>query len=133
MKIRFGWLRFMYVYTIAGAGAFGLGIVIVPNTVRSVLGWPAQDPIMLGVTGSVYTAFAILSLIGLRSPLKFAPVLMLQMCYKLVWLLGVIVPQLAAGRLPNHAIPLAVIFASYIIGDLIAIPWACVLAKEPRN
>ena len=133
MKIRFGWLRFMYVYTIAGAGALGLGIVIVPDAVRSVLGWPAQDPIMLGLTGSVYTAFAILSLMGLRSPLKFAPVLMLQMCYKLVWLLSVILPQLTAGRLPAHAVPLAVIFASYIIGDLIAIPWACVLAKEPRN
>jgi len=133
MKVRFGWLRFMYVYTIVGAGALGLGIFIVPDAVRSVLGWPAQDPITLGVTGSVYTAFAILSLIGLRSPLKFAPVLVLQMCYKLVWLLGVMVPQLSAGRPPAHAIPLAFIFASYIIGDLIAIPWACVLAKEPRN
>ncbi|HUV03852.1 MAG TPA: hypothetical protein VMX94_01955 [Armatimonadota bacterium] len=130
IKVRWGWLRFMYFYTIIGAGALGLGMVFVPKLVQSVLGFPREDPIVFGINGSVYVAFAILSVLGLRSPLKFAPVLLLQLAYKSVWLVGVILPLLVAGRLPAYGIPLAVVFATYIIGDLIAIPFGYVFSKE---
>ncbi len=46
-KVRWGWLKFMYIYTLVGAGCFGLGIVFIPNTMRSIFGWPDQDPIVL--------------------------------------------------------------------------------------
>lgn len=123
IKIRWAWLNGMYTYTIIGAGCFGLGIILFPDFMRSAFGWPNQDPITYGVTGSVYLAFAILSVFGLRAPLKFVPVLMLQLCYKSIWFLGVIVPMLVSGKLPGYAILPAVIYASYIIGDLIAIPF----------
>ena len=132
-KVRWGWLKFMYAYTIIGAGALGLGIVFTPSVVTSVFGWPPRDPIGLGITGSVYCAFAILSVLGLRSPLKFAPVLLLQLCYKSVWLLGVVAPLLVQGRLPAYATVPAAIFATYIIGDLMAIPFSYVFAKEPKQ
>ena len=132
-KVRWGWLKFMYAYTIIGAGALGLGIVFTPSVVTSVFGWPPRDPIGLGITGSVYCAFAILSVLGLRSPLKFAPVLLLQLCYKSVWLLGVVAPLLVQGHLPAYATVPAAIFATYIIGDLIAIPFSYVFAKEPKQ
>jgi len=130
IDIRWGWLKFMYIYTIVGAGGFGLGIIVIPNVMRSVFGWPSQDPIVFGVTGSVYLAFAISSILGLRSPLKLVPVLLLQLCYKVVWLIGVVSPLLIAGEFPTYAILLVVIFVTYIIGDLIAIPFPYLIAKQ---
>ena len=130
IRVRWGWLKFMYIYTIVGAGGFGLGIIFARDAMGSALGWPAQDPIVLGITGSVYVAFAILSLLGLRSPLKFSPVLLLQLCYKAIWLLGVILPLLVAGKLPGYAVMTVVIFATYVVGDLVAIPFGYVFGRE---
>jgi len=129
-KVRWGWLKGMYIYTIVGAGGFGLGIITMPDAIRTIFGWPGQDPIVLGVTGSVYLSFALLSILGLRSPLKFAPVLLLQLSYKIVWFIGVILPIVMTAKFPSYAILHAVIFATYIIGDLIAIPFSYVFAKQ---
>jgi len=129
-KVRWGWLKGMYIYTIVGAGGFGLGIITMPDAIRTIFGWPGQDPIVLGVTGSVYLSFALLSILGLRSPLKFAPVLLLQLSYKLVWFIGVILPIVMTAKFPSYAILNVVIFATYIIGDLIAIPFSYVFAKQ---
>ena len=131
VKIRWGWLKGMYIYTIAGAGGFGLGIIFLPEMIKSMLGWPANEPVALGVVGSAYTAFGLLSLLGLRAPLKFAPVLLLQLCYKSIWFVGVLLPLVVNSRFPIYGITFAIIFASYIIGDLIAIPFSRVFAKEP--
>ena len=129
-KVRWGWLKGMYIYTIVGAGGFGLGIITMPDAIRTIFGWPGQDPIVLGVTGSVYLSFALLSILGLRSPLKFAPVLLLQLSYKVVWFIGVILPIVMTAKFPSYAILYVVIFATYIIGDLIAIPFSYVFAKQ---
>ena len=129
-NVRWGWLKGMYIYTIVGAGGFGLGIIIIPDVVRSTFGWPGQDPIVFGVFGSVYVAFGLLSILGLRSPLKFTPVLLLQLCYKVVWFIGVLLPILFAGKFQSYALMYVVIFATYIIGDLIAIPFSYVFAKQ---
>lgn len=129
-KVRWGWLKGMYIYTIVGAGGFGLGIITMPDAIRTIFGWPGQDPIVLGVTGSVYLSFALLSILGLRSPLKFAPVLLLQLSYKLVWFIGAILPIVVTAKFPSYAILHVVIFATYIIGDLIAIPFSYVFAKQ---
>ncbi len=129
-NVRWGWLKGMYIYTIVGAGGFGLGIIIIPDVMRSIFGWPAQDPIVFGVFGSVYVAFGLLSILGLRSPLKFTPVLLLQLCYKVVWFIGVLLPILFADKFQAYALLYVVIFATYIIGDLIAIPFSFVFAKQ---
>jgi len=119
----------MYVYTIVGAGGFGLGIVIMPELIKATFRWPGGDPIPLGIVGSVYVAFGLLSVLGLRDPLKFAPVLLLQLCYKSVWFVGVVLPLVIRGRFPDHGLLIAAIFATYIIGDLIAIPFPYLLAR----
>lgn len=127
LVIRRQWMRFMYVYTILGAGGCGLGIVIVPEAMKGVFRWPGDEPIALGIVGSVYVAFGALSVLGLRDPLKFAPVLLLQLCYKSVWFAAVVLPLLIRGRFPDYGLLTAAIFATYIIGDLIAIPFSYLL------
>ena len=132
-KIRWGWIKGMYLYTIIVAGSFGAGIVIMPETVKKTFTWPVEEPIALGIIGSVYLAFGLLSLLGLRSPLKFVPVLLLQLCYKTVWLIGVVLPLSITARFPDYAILTLIIFATFIVGDLIAIPFSYVFAKEPNQ
>ncbi len=129
INVRWSWLKAMYIYTIVGAGGFGLGIIVIPNFMRSIFSWPGQDPVVFGVTGSVYLSFGLLSILGLRAPLRFAPILLLQLSYKVVWFIGVIIPILAAGKFPTYAILHVVIFATYIIGDLIAIPFSYIFSK----
>jgi hypothetical protein len=121
----------MYIYTAAFAGVSGLGMIVAPDTVRSAFGLPNQEPIILGIVGSVYLAFGLLSLLGLRAPLKFVPVLLLQLCYKSIWFVGVILPLCLKGQFPLYAVLMAIIFATYVIGDLIAIPFSYVLSEKP--
>jgi len=130
INVRRGWLKGMYIFTIIHAGGSGLGIILIPSTVRSIFGWPSQDPIVLGICGSVWVAFGILSLLGLRSPLKYSPVLLLQLSYKAVWFIGVLIPVLIAGKFQVYMIAYVVFFAVYIMGDLIAIPFSYVFAKQ---
>jgi len=37
------------------------------------------------------------------------------------------------AKFPSFAIPMAIIFATYIIGDLIAIPFSYLLTKESNK
>ncbi len=130
--IRWRWLRFMYLYTILGAGGFGLAILVVPEWMKAVFRWPGEESIALSIVGSVYLAFGVLSVFGLRDPLRFVPLLLLQLCYKLAWFIGAVAPLLVTGRFPGYAVPTAAIFATYVIGDLIAIPFSHVFRSDTR-
>ena len=120
----------MYIYTVIGAGGFGLGMVFFPDTVQSTFNIPEGDTIICGAYGSVLTTFGILSCFGLRSPLKFIPVLMMQLVYKLLWFVAIILPLLIKNQFPGHAFLLVLIFTTYIIGDLIAIPFSYVFSRQ---
>jgi hypothetical protein len=130
VNIRWGWLKGMYIYTIIVAGGFGLGLVFVPSQMQTIFKMPVQDSIVLGILGSVYVAFAILSILGLQSPLKFSPILLLQLGYKAIWLVAVVLPALITGSFPTYAIMFIIVFATFIIGDLIAIPFKYLFCKE---
>jgi hypothetical protein len=132
-KIRWGWIKGMYIYTIVVAGLFGLGIIVVPEMIKSKFTWPVEEPVAFGIIGSVYMAFGLLSILGLRSPLKFTPILLLQLCYKTIWFIGVVLPLWATAHFPGYAMPTVIIFATFIVGDLIAIPFSYVFAKEPKQ
>jgi len=123
-------LRIMYLYTIIITFVFGLGILIAPAMVTSIFGWPKQDPIVLGITGSVYMTFGLVSILGLRDPLKFMPILLMQLCYKVIWVIAVVIPLLIIGQFPSYAILHVVIFATFIIGDIIVLPFSDLISKK---
>jgi len=131
-KIRWGWLKGMYIYTIL-VGILGLGMIVIPETIKAILSWPVEEPIAFGIMGSVYLSFGLLSILGLRSPLKFVSVLLLQLCYKLIWFIGVLLPLLLTNKFPSFAILMTIIFVTYIIGDLIAIPFSYIFTKESNQ
>jgi len=41
---------------------------------------------------------------GLRSTLTFTPVLLLQLSYKTIWVIGVVFPILLTGKVPSYAV-----------------------------
>jgi hypothetical protein len=120
----------MYIYTIVVAGFLGVGIIVMPQIIKTRFPWPVEEPTAFGIIGSVYVAFGLLAILGLRSPLKFVPVLLMQLFYKSIWFIGVLVPLMVTAHFPNYAIPIVIIFATFIIGDLIAIPFSRIFAKQ---
>ena len=130
IKIRMGWLRGMYIYTIVGAGLFWLGMLVMPKLLKSIFIWPVEEPIVFGIVGSVYVAFGLLSILGLMYPFKFVTILLLQLCYKSIWIIGVFLPLIFNGQFPSYATVFIIIFATYIIGDLIAIPFPYIFEKQ---
>jgi hypothetical protein len=128
--IRFGWIKFMYIYTIIGAGGTGLGMIFASKFIQSLLNWTVDEPIIYGIAASVFLAFSILSVFGLLSPLKFTPVLLLQLCYKTVWFIAIVLPMLVAGKFPAYGIFTAIFWLTYIVGDLIAIPFGYLFTRQ---
>ena len=132
-KIRMGWIKGMYIYTILGAGLSGVVMIITPRLSQRMFGMGEQDPIFFGIAASIWFAFGLMSIFGLKSPLKFLPVLCMQLIYKSVWIVGVIVPLIVTDKLPDYAGLVIVVMVSYIIGDLIAIPFHYVFADEKNT
>ncbi len=129
-KVRYGWLRFMYVYTFIGAGLSGIWMLASPETMQTALRWPDVEPISYGILGSLYLSFGLVALLGLRDPLQFVPLLVAQLVYKSLYMLAVVAPLLINGHFPAYARGQAIIFLTYIIGDLIAIPFRYVFTAR---
>jgi hypothetical protein len=128
--IRGGWLKAMYLYTLFGAGGFGFAMLFFPGVVQSMLRFPAQDPAVFKLYGSVLLASGLMAIPALRSPLKFVPLLLVQLVYKPIWLALVAIPLFLEGKFPLYVVVIAAIFLTYIIGDLIAIPFPYLFSKK---
>jgi uncharacterized membrane protein len=129
-SIRVAWLKAMYLYTIVGAGGTGLAMLLLPGPFQSLLGFPAQDPAVFKLYGAVLLASGLLAIPALRFPRKFIPLLLLQLVYKPVWLAAVAIPTFAKGEFPLYIVVFSFVFLTYIIGDLIAIPFAALFSKN---
>jgi hypothetical protein len=129
-SVRWGWLKAMYIYTFFGAGGFGLGMLFFPGTIQSALRFPPQDPVVLGLYGSFLLASGLMAIPALRSPLKFAPLLLIQLVYKPIWLAVVAIPLFLKGQFPLYVVFISAVFLTYIIGNLIAIPFSYLFSKK---
>lgn len=119
-------LKLMYALTIVIAGSLGVGMLVASDVTRWVFGVDCPG-ILSGLIGSVFLAFALVSMLGLRNPMKFAPLLFMQLLYKSAWLCFVALPLLITGRISADVIPVIAVFLAAVIGDLIAIPFGDIL------
>lgn len=76
-------------------------------------------------------AFGIAGLLGLRPPLRLAPIQTLQVIYESAFLVGVVLPLLVADSVPGYVVPVIAIFVGFIAGGLIALPILSVLSPAP--
>ena len=57
-----------------------------------------QLPLMSGAAHSFLLALAILSLAGIRYPLRMLPLMIYELLWKTIWLLGIALPLWLAGQ-----------------------------------
>lgn len=113
-RIRMNALRLVYLLT-----GIVLGSKVWPALIHRVTPW---DPLH-GVAYSFWAAFSMLMLVGVGCPIRMLPLLLLQLSYKLIWLIGVGYPLWAAGHSSPVASELVKACAIGAAVDLIVIPW----------
>lgn len=75
--------------------AIGLALMIWPLFQAP----PAKVSHMAGVVRSMLTAVSLLALLGLRYPLRMLPLLLFELCWKVIWVLAYGVPLWRGGQL----------------------------------
>lgn len=80
------------------------------------------DP-MSGVAISFYAALALLCVFGIRFPLKFTPLLLIQLVYKSAWLIGVYLPATKSGMINESLESWFWVMAPGVVIDGLVIPW----------
>lgn len=119
-------LRALYLFTFAF-----LAFQVWPGLIAGDRDW---EP-LAGIAVSLYGALSVLCLLGLGNPLAMLPLLLLQLSYKLVWLLAVWLPLRVAGhaeRLSIDGFDLFLPFLVVVVLDLVIIPWPYVMARFVR-
>jgi hypothetical protein len=114
-------LRSMYLVLVVGLGA-----MIVPEILNHELTSRGVIPSLLG-------AVWLLAFLGLRHPLEMLPLLLFELAWKTIWMLGYGLPQWSAGQYPPT---FAEDFFNIAFGAvlLVIIPWSYVwrrFAKAP--
>jgi hypothetical protein len=114
-KFRIGLLRFFYLLIIVFLGTDVWTEIFTHQGI-----WQPLP----GVAYSFWAAFSVLAIFGLIHPLKMLPLLLVQITYKLTWLIIVAYPLWSANHLTGSpAQGLAEINFKSIVVDLIVIPW----------
>ena len=85
-----------------------------------------QMDTLTGVTISFWASFALLNLLGIRFPLKFIPILLLQLLYKSAWIIGTYLPARSAGVLNEDLSGFFWVCIAGITLNLVIIPWGYV-------
>lgn len=125
--VRLGWMRLMYGLNVFLAGVPGLVVLFGPESAMSSV---PQDRLYFGVLGSVWLAIGVLSVFGLRNPLRFAAVFVVQIFYKTIWLAFVLLPLILAGGFRADAAVVTAIFVLAITVCLVATPWTHLFGGE---
>lgn len=75
------------------------------------------------VMWSVWGAFSLMALLGIFHPLKMLPVILLEIAYKVTWLLSIAYPLWLKGQLAgSEAEGLTQVFI-WVLLPIVAVPW----------
>ncbi|MGV3483641.1 MAG: hypothetical protein ACO1RT_04385 [Planctomycetaceae bacterium] len=92
-------------------------------------GLPASHSIRTTL-GSLWMAILICSAAGVALPLVMAPVLILQLIYKTLWIVLFAIPRWLAGRREEVPLRVAGVFAAYVLVYPWIIPWRSLLDRQ---
>lgn len=128
-EIRLGWLKVMYGANLVVSLPLGASVLVAPQAMRGLLRVPAGDPVSYLITsGAIPLAFGLAGAAGLRAPIRFSPVLAVQLVYKVLFLVAGAVPMMLSGSIPGYAIPILVISLFFAVGNGIALPYRYLLS-----
>lgn len=76
------------------------------------------------LTGSLWTAILVSSVLGLFQPILFSPVLLLQVIYKALWLLVYVAPRIGkTDRRSEIEWGFCIVFVLVVVLYPLVIPW----------
>jgi hypothetical protein len=84
--------------------------------------WNPSD----AIAWCVWTAFATLAGLGIFRPLKMLPILLLEIFYKVLWLIIVAYPLWSAGTLAGSSAESITSVFLWVLLPIVAVPWAYV-------
>ena len=123
-KVRIYMMKFVYGMTFLLLGYRMWSYILNPGELISS---------MDGVAYSFWAAYAMMMGFGLRYPIKFLPLIILQLFYKSVWILLVALPLKGAGELDSGSADMLQSFTIAVVIDLIVIPWPYVYRSYVKN
>ena len=123
-------LKIMYILTIVIAGGFGIMMLIAPSFVMALMSQPAVDLYFYGFAAAIWTTFGLLAILGLRDPIKYMPILLFQIIYKLIWIFAVFLPNVLVDGARFDTIFLLLVFILFIVGDFLTLPFKELLEKK---
>jgi hypothetical protein len=82
------------------------------------------------LVGALWTAILVLSALGLYAPLRYSPVLVLQVIYKTLWLLVFALPRVAEGRARSVPWGIAGSFLIIVLVWPFIIPWGYLFSSQ---
>lgn len=112
--VRIYLLRAMYAFI-----AFGLGVTTLPDVVSGSGQFADSDTII----NAILMGFCLLSLLGIKYPLKMLPVLLLELIWKVFWLLVYALPMYLNHGLDEYAQELVFACAMGVILTPLVLPW----------
>jgi hypothetical protein len=77
----------------------------------------------------VWTAFATLAGLGILRPLKMLPILLLEIFYKVLWLIVVAYPLWATGKLAGSPAEGTTSAFLWVLLPIVAVPWGYVFVN----
>jgi hypothetical protein len=81
------------------------------------------DPVKAAAV-CMWAAYSVLSILGLLNPLKWLPIVMFEIFYKLIWLAIVAYPLWSTNRLAGSPAEEMTYAFIWVILPIVAMPWA---------
>ncbi len=92
MKKQKNILKILFTANILWAGIPGSIMVLAPRWAKAnMYTWPADD-FLFGITGSIWMAIGLISILSLKYPYQLAPLFLVQITYKIIWIFFVGIP-----------------------------------------
>ena len=128
-------LQALYLVLVVYVGAVAIALLVDPKSALSFSGFPSEGipypaSLIAGVAYSQWLAIALLSVLGLRSPFKFSPILLMVVTYKTVWMLALALPRAISGTLIPYGQTTAIEWVIIVIIYASLMPWKYILAKS---
>ena len=103
-----------------GYAVMGVGLAVVrwPD----VIDYDPAMPLFEGVVAVLLTAMSLLSLLGLRYPVRLLPILLFEALWKLIWLPVVALPALMAGDVDDDMAGV-IMACAWVVIIVAVIPW----------
>jgi hypothetical protein len=86
------------------------------------------DP-MAAMAWSMWASYSVLSIIGIINPLKMLPIVMLEILYKLIWLILVAYPLWSSNQLIGSAAEHMTYSFLWVVLPIVAMPWRYVFRR----